>query len=309
MYCPNCGQQNKDEARFCVKCGTEMLSVGTLMSPSLEPKKPSNPISRDTNQVHSASERVETQARTELKDSGTVTAMSVVGFVFGLIGMLGSFIPCIGSLAFYVGIPAAIISGIALGIAYSQNAKKSFAIVALTISLIGVTISGWQYFSIISAGNRAERELKTMFGKQPYSQPSGTGARQSQVNPTKLTSAENDLADKFCGIWEYDDSGAKQYLKIIKEAERFKFDRGYKYDGVIVWEGNRTKNENGIYLKLSNGKLVGEFISCNFYPTHAEEFTYKITLELKSNNRLHYTVYWSIRGGETVEKEAIKISD
>jgi hypothetical protein len=40
----------------------------------------------------------------ELKDSGTVTAMSVVGFVFGLIGMLGSFIPCIGSLAFYIGI-------------------------------------------------------------------------------------------------------------------------------------------------------------------------------------------------------------
>ena len=98
----------------------------------------------------------------ELKDSGTVTAMSVVGFVFGLIGMLGSFIPCLGSLAFYVGIPAAIISGIALGVAYSQNAKRTFAIVAVTISLIGVVISGWQYFSIISAGNKAKRALEEM---------------------------------------------------------------------------------------------------------------------------------------------------
>lgn len=96
----------------------------------------------------------------ELKDSGTVTALSVVGFVFGLIGMLGSFIPCIGSLAFYIGIPAAIVSGIALGVAYSQNAKRTFAIVAVTISLVGVVISGWQYFSIISAGKKAKLAIE-----------------------------------------------------------------------------------------------------------------------------------------------------
>jgi dolichyl-phosphate-mannose--protein O-mannosyl transferase len=97
-----------------------------------------------------------------LKDSGTVTALSVIGLVFGLIGMLGSFIPCIGSIAFYVGIPAAIISAIALGVAYSQKAKQTFAIVALTISLIGVVISGWQYFSIVTAGKNAQQQLEHM---------------------------------------------------------------------------------------------------------------------------------------------------
>ena len=102
----------------------------------------------------------------ELKDSGTVTTLSVVGLVFGLIGMLGSFIPCIGSLAFYLGIPAAIISAIALGIAHSQNAKRTFAIVALTISLIGVVISGWQYFSIISAGENARQQMQQMGNKR-----------------------------------------------------------------------------------------------------------------------------------------------
>ncbi len=98
----------------------------------------------------------------ELKDSGTVTALSVIGLVFGLVGMLGSFIPCIGSLAFYIGIPAAIVSGIALIIAHKQKAKRTFAIVALTISLIGVVISGWQYFSIMSAGTHVGRELRKM---------------------------------------------------------------------------------------------------------------------------------------------------
>ena len=96
----------------------------------------------------------------ELKDSGAVTALSVIGRVFGLIGMLGSFIPCLGSLAFFVGIPAAIASGIALAIAYAQKAKRTFAIVALTISLIGVVISGWQYISIISAGEKARQQMQ-----------------------------------------------------------------------------------------------------------------------------------------------------
>lgn len=100
-----------------------------------------------------------------LKDSGTVTALSVIGLVFGLIGMLGSFIPCIGSLAFFVGIPAAIISAIALGIAYSKKAKRTFAIVALTVSLIGVITSGFQYFSIISAGEKARQQIEQMNNK------------------------------------------------------------------------------------------------------------------------------------------------
>ncbi|MBI5816621.1 MAG: hypothetical protein HZB29_13545 [Nitrospinae bacterium] len=98
----------------------------------------------------------------ELKDSGTVTAISVVGFVFGLIGLLGAFIPCLGSLAFFIGIPATLISGLGLGIAYSQKTKSTFAIVALTISLIGVVISGVQYFSIISAGENARKQLEQM---------------------------------------------------------------------------------------------------------------------------------------------------
>ena len=95
----------------------------------------------------------------ELKESGTVTALSVIGLVFGLIGMLGSFIPCLGALAFFVSIPAALASGIALAVAYSQKAKRTLAITALTISLIGTVISGLQYFSIAAAGAAATQDL------------------------------------------------------------------------------------------------------------------------------------------------------
>ena len=98
----------------------------------------------------------------EQKNSGIVTALATVAFVFGLVGMLGSFIPCIGALAFYVGIPAAIIAIIALFIAKSQNAKNTFVIVALVISLIGVAISGWQYFSIKAKGEQSRQGLQRM---------------------------------------------------------------------------------------------------------------------------------------------------
>ena len=96
------------------------------------------------------------------KDSGAVTAMSVVGFVFGLIGLMASFIPCLGSLAFFIGVPSALVSGLGLGIAYHQHAKRTFAIVALTVSLIGVVISGVQYFTIASAGKSAQDNLRQM---------------------------------------------------------------------------------------------------------------------------------------------------
>ena len=90
----------------------------------------------------------------DLKDSGIVTVLSVIGFVFGLLGMLGSFVPCFGAITFYIGIPAAIISGVALLIAHQQNAKKSFAIVALTISFIGIILSLAQYHAIKQLSNQ-----------------------------------------------------------------------------------------------------------------------------------------------------------
>ncbi len=96
----------------------------------------------------------------EVKEAGIVTVLSVIGFVFGLIAMMGSFIPCLGSLAFFLGIPAAIVAGIAIMIANSKKAKKTFAIVALTISLIGVIISGIQYLSIMGAGNAIVQEAE-----------------------------------------------------------------------------------------------------------------------------------------------------
>lgn len=122
----------------------------------------------------------------EKESSGTVTALSVIGIVFGLIGMMGSFIPCLGAFAFFIGIPAAIVSGIGLFIAQSKKCQNTFAIVALVISLIGVVISGIQYFSIISLGEHARRELErtSKVDVQPKSRPERQTTPQTRVERT-----------------------------------------------------------------------------------------------------------------------------
>lgn len=101
----------------------------------------------------------------ELKSSTVVTVLSVIGCIFGAIGVLGAFIPCFGIFALFIGIPAALVSGIGLGIAYQQQAKRTFAIVALTISLIGVTISGLQFIGLTSLGHQLQQEQQQRLKK------------------------------------------------------------------------------------------------------------------------------------------------
>jgi hypothetical protein len=162
---------------------------------------------------------------------------------------------------------------------------------------------------------------KSVF-KVGYYEPTGYGLEYFQSNdmvrqkpPTPAPSSspnasliEDPCNEIFCGIWEYDRNGSKEYFKISKaKNNRFKFVTGYKYEGKIVWLHDiMLKNADGIYLTPSDGKLKGQFVSGNFYATHGQDFTYKIAIEIKSDNKLLYSVHSSIRG-ETDVHEAIKV--
>ncbi len=166
-FCSECGQQNMNDAMFCIKCGKKLSTENAISSSSPSPVfQPSGqpPSSSSGDSVKNVS--------TDLKDFWTVIAMSVIGFVFGFIGILSSFFPTIGTFAFYIGIPAVVISAIGLGIAYSQNTKKSIAIVAVTISLIGVIVSGLHYFNVTGTGNEAKHPLDQLSKQsQPVDDP------------------------------------------------------------------------------------------------------------------------------------------
>lgn len=111
---------------------------------------------------------------TEQEQSSAVTALSVISMVFGIIGMLGAFIPCLGVFALFVAIPAAICGGAAFFIASSKKTSKGFAVAAMTISLIGVVIAGLQYMALAGTGaalNEAAKESLRLQQLQQRSNP------------------------------------------------------------------------------------------------------------------------------------------
>ncbi len=129
--------------------------------------------------------------------------------------------------------------------------------------------------------------------------------------------------DSFLGIWEYPDTDSKEptnYLKIIRiNAHQFRLIEGHKNWYVndkdkIRWFDRRQDTFEPeppmIYLQPSEGKLVGQFVSGAFRPTHGEDFTYRLTLEKKSPNTLRYSVWLSDDGkdGSTETFEATKVA-
>lgn len=136
-------------------------------------------------------------------------------------------------------------------------------------------------------------------------QPTGGSTANSTSNNVKT----NIAPVKYCGVWEYDQYGSKSYFKITDVGNgKFRFVPGNKYEGNITFHEPMLTNASAIYLKYVKGKLKGKFISGNFYATHAQDFTYKITCDLKSDDKLTYSVNSSIRG-ETDVAEATKINN
>jgi hypothetical protein len=83
--------------------------------------------------------------------SAATTVMSVISIVFGIIGLLASFIPCFGTFAIWLALPSSVLGGIATYLAYSKAESKVFPLVALTISTIGLVISGTQIIALNGA--------------------------------------------------------------------------------------------------------------------------------------------------------------
>ena len=135
---------------------------------------------------------------------------------------------------------------------------------------------------------------------------------------------ESVRSNAFAGIWQYPDTFErrdphnyvpKNYLKITQEAAgRFRliegFKDGYSLDKGWPFVGDKDTidwREDSISLELSGGKLRGSIISGNFRPTHGEKFTYKFTIEPTAKNKIRYSIWSSIRGGETKSFEATRV--
>jgi ribosomal protein L40E len=277
--CPTCGLKNPDDAKFCMADGTPLASSpATARAPDI------------------TGGEVCPQCKTKNKPGAKFC--SADGFP-----LMASPSPDRSwAEVARTEAPKAQPTGAGAPSAHRSSAKW---VIAIAVGLLGAAAGGYYFYA---------HQGTLQVGPPPKAQimpvPVLPQVQQKNQGPFTASSTDDSLrAAFFCGIWEYDENGAKSYFKITKEKSgRFEFLPGFKYEGEMNWQKPMLENADGIYLKLINGKLKGEFVSSNFYATHGLDFTYRITLDIKSNNKLLYSVWSSIRG-ETDEREATKISD
>ncbi len=99
---------------------------------------------------------------TQRPESGTVTALAVVSMIFGTIGLLGSFIPCLGAFAIWVAIPAALCGAGAVCMAKSKGCSIGLPVAALVVSVLGVIISSLQIMALNATANAANEGVRAI---------------------------------------------------------------------------------------------------------------------------------------------------
>ena len=92
--------------------------------------------------------------------SAATTVMSVISLVFGIIGLLASFIPWFGTFAIWLALPSSVLGGMDTYLAYSKAESNVFPLIALTISTIGLVISGTQIVALNGATHSIQQGLQ-----------------------------------------------------------------------------------------------------------------------------------------------------
>lgn len=90
--------------------------------------------------------------------SGGWKVMGIISVILGGLSIILSFVPCVGVLAIWSGILATILSIIALALAFSANAPKMMAIIALVISIASIGVGYWQAHRMVSAASNSFQE-------------------------------------------------------------------------------------------------------------------------------------------------------
>lgn len=70
--------------------------------------------------------------------------MGIISVILGGLSIILSFVPCVGVMAIWSGILATLLSIIALALAFSANAPKMMAIIALVVSIASIGVGWWQ---------------------------------------------------------------------------------------------------------------------------------------------------------------------
>ena len=80
--------------------------------------------------------------------------MGIASLVLGIVGLVFSFIPCLGTYGIFLTIPGIVFGAIGIAKAAKNNgAGKGLAIAGLVCSIIGSVIAGYQWYVLHKASS------------------------------------------------------------------------------------------------------------------------------------------------------------
>lgn len=130
--------------------------------------------------------------------------MGIASMVLGIVGLVISFIPCLGTYGIFLTVPGLVLGAVAIAKASKNGgAGKGVAIAGLVCSIIGSVIAGWQWYAI----NKASKELSGSFGE--LSKALESAAKDAQKNLDKAAKDAKEL-----------DKAAKELDKAAKDLDK-----------------------------------------------------------------------------------------
>ena len=97
---------------------------------------------------------------TETTKNSAVKALGISGLVCGIMTFVGSFIPCFGMFAIFLGALALLLCIIGLVIASKKGAPKGLLIAGLILSLIGCYVAYSQAAAFASLGEEMQQHMQ-----------------------------------------------------------------------------------------------------------------------------------------------------
>ncbi|OFX27873.1 MAG: hypothetical protein A2X08_04160 [Bacteroidetes bacterium GWA2_32_17] len=96
----------------------------------------------------------------QIQKSNAGKGLGIAAFVIAVVGIVISFIPCLGMYGLVPCGIALILAIIAFIQAKKANASKGLIIAALVISIVGTSIASWQLYVLMNAKSFLETDLK-----------------------------------------------------------------------------------------------------------------------------------------------------
>ncbi len=77
--------------------------------------------------------------------------MGVASLVLGIVGLVFSFIPCLGLYGIFLTVPGLVLGAVGVAKASKSGAPKGLAIAGLVCSIIGSAFAGYQWYVLNKA--------------------------------------------------------------------------------------------------------------------------------------------------------------